>query len=58
MPGTIMKITNKMQLYGLIHYSKSTLHVSSDVFAHHQEHLIVFTAEFQLIHDTSRQQLG
>jgi len=30
-------------LYRLIHYSKSALHVSGDVFAHHQEHLTVFT---------------
>jgi hypothetical protein len=30
-------------LYILI-YSKSPLHVSGDVFAHHQEHLTVFTA--------------
>jgi len=28
---------------GLIYYSKSTLHVSGDVFTHHQEHLAVFT---------------
>ena len=30
-------------LYRLIYYSKSTLHVSGDVFAHHWEHLTVFT---------------
>ena len=30
-------------LYRLIYYSKSALHVSGDVFAHHQEHLTVFT---------------
>jgi hypothetical protein len=30
-------------LYRLIYYSKSDLHVSGDVFAHHQEHLTVFT---------------
>jgi hypothetical protein len=30
-------------LYGLIYYSKSVLHVAGDVFAHHQEHLTVFT---------------
>ena len=40
---TIMKVTNKMPLYRLIYYSKSALHVSGDVFAHHQEHLTVFT---------------
>jgi hypothetical protein len=40
---TIMEATNKMQLYRLIHYSKSALHVSGDVFANHQEHLTVFT---------------
>ena len=39
----IAKITNKMQLYRLIYYSKSALHVSGDVFAHHQEHLTIFT---------------
>jgi len=68
-----MKVTNKMQLYRLIYYSYSALHVSGDVFAHHQEHLnvlqylVVFTqvaagwclgSAFQLIQDTSRQQLG
>jgi hypothetical protein len=30
-------------LYRLIYYSKSALHVLGDVFAHHQEHLSVFT---------------
>jgi hypothetical protein len=40
---TIVKITNKMQLYRLTYYSKSALHVSDDVFAHHQEHLTLFT---------------
>jgi hypothetical protein len=40
----IMKVTNKMQFYRLIYYFKSTLHVLGDVFAHHQEHLTVFTA--------------
>jgi hypothetical protein len=39
----IVKVTNKIQLYRLIYYSKSALHVSGDVFAHHQEHLTVFT---------------
>jgi hypothetical protein len=29
-------------LYRLIYYSKSALHVSDDVFAHHQKHLTVF----------------
>jgi hypothetical protein len=38
-----MKVTNKMQLYWLIYYSQSALHVSGNVFAHHQEHLTVFT---------------
>jgi len=40
---TIMKVTNKMQLYRLIYFPLSALHVSDDVFAHHQEHLNVFT---------------
>ena len=30
-------------LYRLIHYSKSAVHVSGNVFAHHQENLTVFT---------------
>jgi len=38
-----MKVTNKMQLYRLICYSLSALHVSGDVFAHHQKHWTVFT---------------
>jgi hypothetical protein len=39
----IRKVINKMQLYRLIYYSKTALHISSDVFAHHQEDLTVFT---------------
>ena len=38
-----MKVTNKMQLYRLIYFSLSALHVLGVVFAHHQEHLTVFT---------------
>jgi hypothetical protein len=38
-----MKGTNKIQLYRLIYYSWSALHVSGDVFAHNQEPLTVFT---------------
>ena len=30
-------------LYGLIYYSKSAVNVWGNVFAHHQEHLTVFT---------------
>jgi hypothetical protein len=30
-------------LYRLIYYPKAALHVSGDAFAHHQEHLTVFT---------------
>jgi len=33
----------KDALYKLIYYSKSAVHVLGDVFAHHQEHLTVFT---------------
>jgi hypothetical protein len=40
---TTMKITNKMQLYRLIYYSKSAVHISDDIFSHHEEHLTVFT---------------
>jgi len=39
----IVKITNNVQLHRLIYYSKSALHVSGDIFSHHQEHLTVFT---------------
>jgi len=39
----IVKITNKMQLYRFIYYSKSALHVSGNIFAHQQKHLTVFT---------------
>ena len=40
----ITKATNNMQLCRLIYYSLSALHVSGDIFAHHQEHLNIFTA--------------
>jgi hypothetical protein len=33
------KITYKMQLCRIIHCSLTALHVSSDIFAHRQEHL-------------------
>jgi len=48
--------TTKCNYIGLFIYSQSALHVSGDVFAHHQEHVNVFTTPFHLIHDTSRQQ--
>ena len=53
--GFILSIANHKQascyyesnqqdaLYRLIYYSKSALHVSGDVTAHHQEHLTLFT---------------
>jgi hypothetical protein len=34
-----MKMTNKMQLCRIIYCSLTALHVSSNIFAHHQEHL-------------------
>jgi hypothetical protein len=34
----------KDALYRLIHYSKSALHVSGDVFDHRQEHFTVLRA--------------
>jgi len=40
----ITKMTNKMQKCRLIYYSLTAEHVSSDIFAHHQEYLTVFTA--------------
>ena len=33
-----------MQIFGVFICTQSALHVSGDVFAHHQEHLTVFTA--------------
>jgi len=33
-----------MQLFGLFICIQSALHVSGDIFDHHQEHLTVFTA--------------
>jgi hypothetical protein len=36
------KMTHKMQLCMIVYCSLTTLHVSSDIFAHHQEHLTVF----------------
>jgi len=33
------KMTDKMQLCRIIYCSLTALHVSSDIFAHHQEHL-------------------
>jgi len=52
----------KSRIYRLIYYSKLALHVSGDVFAHHQEHLTVFTVSGS-VHPSccrlaSRQQLG
>ena len=40
---TSMKNNQQDAPYRLIYYSKLPLHVSGDVFAHHQEHLPVFT---------------
>jgi len=37
-------MTNKMQIFGLFICTQPALHVSGDVFAHHREHLNVFTA--------------
>ena len=44
-------------LYRLIYYSKSALHVSGDVFAHHQEHLTVFTVSGS-VHPAAGSDLG
>jgi len=41
---TFFKMTNKMQMCWIIYCSLTALHVSSDVFAHHQEHLNCITA--------------
>jgi hypothetical protein len=34
-----MKMTNRLQLCRIIYYSLAVLHVSSDIFAHHQEYI-------------------
>ena len=39
----------KDALFGLFICTQSPLHVSGDVFAHHQEHLTVFTV-FYIVH--------
>jgi hypothetical protein len=39
----IMDTTNEMQLYRLIYYFLSALHVSGDVFARHPEHLTIYS---------------
>ena len=36
-------MTNKMQLFDFLICTQSALHVSCDVFDHHQEHLTVIT---------------
>jgi len=51
---TIMEVTNKMQLYRLIYYSYSALHVSGHVFAHHQEHLTVVTVSGSVLNKPKR----
>jgi hypothetical protein len=38
------KMTNKRQLCRIIYYSLAAVHVLSDIFAHHQEHLNCITA--------------
>ena len=38
------EMTNKMQLCRIIYYSLAALHVSSDIFVYHQEHLNRITA--------------
>jgi hypothetical protein len=34
-----MKMTKKMQMCKIIYYSLASVHVSRDIFAHHQEYL-------------------
>jgi hypothetical protein len=55
---TTMKIMNKMQLYRLIYYCKPAIHVSGDVFAHHQEHMTVFTVSGSVHPSCCRLPLG
>ena len=37
-------MTNKVQLCMIVYYYFAALHVSSDIFAHHQDHLNCITA--------------
>ena len=46
------------ELYRLIYYSKSPLHISGDVFAYHQEHLTVFTVSGSVHPSCSRLAAG
>jgi hypothetical protein len=41
--SAFVKAKNKIQICRLIYYSISALHVSVNVFAHHQAHLTLFT---------------
>jgi hypothetical protein len=43
-------------LYRLIYYSKPAVHVSGDVFVHHQEHLTVFTVSGSIYPSCCRHQ--
>jgi hypothetical protein len=43
-----MDTNNKMQLYRLIYFYLPTLHVSGKVYAHHQEHMTVFTVSVSI----------
>jgi hypothetical protein len=45
-------------LYRLIYYFKSALHVSGDVFAHHQKHLTVFAVSGSVHQSYCRRQLA
>jgi hypothetical protein len=42
--GVVSDDRQDATIFGLFIYSISAVHVSGDVFAHHQEHWTVFTA--------------
>jgi len=56
----IINYENNQQdaLYRPIYYSKSAVHVSGDVFAHHLEHLTVFTVSGSVHQSYCRHQLA
>jgi hypothetical protein len=57
-PVNNYEINQRDALYRLIYYSKSAVHVSGDVFTHHQEHLTVLAVSGSVYPSSCWQQLG
>jgi hypothetical protein len=49
-----MKMTNKMQQCRIIYCFVATLHVSSDIFAHHQKHLNCIYSLWYYTHESQQ----